>query len=143
MVEIGCPALHETLADHDMILPTGLTLPNRVFGGQRFLFHVAAEAPWRPEDASGFERQETGMTVATGGLADVALLRAADGARLASAGHHRELLFGYLLEGSAVLEFARERHAVSPADAFVVPAAEPWALSEPSRDLSFLRVSVG
>jgi len=143
VVEIGCPALHETLADHDMTLPTGRTLPSRDFGGQRFLFHVAAEAPWRPEGASGFERQDTGMAAATGGLADVAVLRPAGGARLASPGHHQEMLFGYMLEGSAVLEFAGDRYAVGPADAIVVPPGQPWALSNPSHDLSLLRVTVG
>ena len=49
VVEIGCPALHETLADHDMALPTGRTLPRRDFDGQVFLRHVAAETPWTPE----------------------------------------------------------------------------------------------
>src|SRR4051812_28042737 len=40
-VEITCPALHETLADHEMRLPNGRSDPARTFGGQRFLHHVA------------------------------------------------------------------------------------------------------
>ena len=43
VVELGCPALHETLADHGMDLPTATLAPDRDFGGQRFLRHVAAE----------------------------------------------------------------------------------------------------
>ncbi|HZZ70438.1 MAG TPA: hypothetical protein VFE18_19890, partial [Phenylobacterium sp.] len=55
VVEIGCPALHETLADHAMALPTGRDLPDRDFSGQTFLRHVAAETPWRSLAGTGFE----------------------------------------------------------------------------------------
>lgn len=143
VVEIGCPALHETLADHAMTLPTGRTLPDRDYGGQRFLFHRAAAAPWRPEVAGGFARQDSDMIDATRGLADVAVLRPVGGARLEPAAHDHELLFGFLLEGSATLEHAGETHALAPADAFVIPPGEPWSLAEPSPDLALLRVTVG
>ena len=72
VVEIGCPALHETLADHAMTLPTGRTLPERDFGGQLFLFHVAADGAWTPcPEAGGFEQQATAMGHATRGVAEV------------------------------------------------------------------------
>ena len=44
VIEIGCPAVHETFADHAMTLPTPHLLPERDFGGQRFVRHVAAKA---------------------------------------------------------------------------------------------------
>src|SRR3982751_4751223 len=34
VVEITCPALHETLADHEMVLPTGTSAAARSYGGQ-------------------------------------------------------------------------------------------------------------
>ena len=99
VVEIGCPALHETLADHDMTLAR-----------------------------------------ATAGLADAFTLRPTSRTdRLEVAPHAGEFLFGFLLEGSAVLE-RRGDHALGPADAFVIPAGEAWALREASSDLQLLQV---
>src|SRR5207344_1447138 len=46
VVEISCPALHETFADHEMDLPNGRSDPARSHGGQRFVHHVAAASPW-------------------------------------------------------------------------------------------------
>jgi quercetin dioxygenase-like cupin family protein len=48
VIEITCPALHETLADHAMNLPNARSDPGRRFGGQRFVHHVAATAAWTP-----------------------------------------------------------------------------------------------
>ena len=42
VIEIGCPAEHDTLADHDLDLPTRSFRPERDFGGQRFVRHIAA-----------------------------------------------------------------------------------------------------
>ena len=142
VVEIGCPALHETLADHDMTLPTGRSLPDRDFGGQRFLFHVAARTPWTAEGETGFERRETAMAGATAGLADVRVLRPASARAAAFAAHGHELLFGFVLEGSAVLGH-EGRHPLGPADAFVIPPGGVWGLSGCSEDLALLRVTVG
>ncbi len=99
VIEIGCPALHETHADQGLALPTGQMLPGRDFSGQVFLRHVAAETPWTPLDAGGFESQTTAMALATRGLADVRVLRPSAGTRLEVPAHDRELLFGFILEG--------------------------------------------
>jgi quercetin dioxygenase-like cupin family protein len=139
VVEIGSPALHETLADHDMTLPTPHLRPDRDFGGQVFLRHVAAETPWVPHGDSGFERRDTGMAQATRGLADVRVLRPAAAHDPAVPAHGGELMFGFLLEGSAVLN-RRGAHLVGPADAFVIPAGEAWSLSDCSEDLRLLEV---
>jgi quercetin dioxygenase-like cupin family protein len=143
VVEIGCPALHETLADHDMVLPTGRTLPRRDFGGQVFLRHVAAETPWTPERDTGFELRHTGMPNATRGLADAVVLRPANGRELALPPHQSELLFAFVLEGGAVLRRAGPAFPLGPADAFVIPPGEAWSLEEVSPDLALLIVRVG
>jgi quercetin dioxygenase-like cupin family protein len=142
VVEIGCPALHETLADHDMSLPTGRTLPHRDFGGQIFLRHVAAEAPWKPED-DAFERRDTGMADATRGLADAVVLRPANGRGLTLPAHEGELLFGFVLDGAAVLRCAGAADSLGRADAFVIPPGEAWSLEEASPDLALLMVRAG
>jgi|HubBroStandDraft_1064217.scaffolds.fasta_scaffold60113_2 quercetin dioxygenase-like cupin family protein len=140
VVELGCPALHETLADHGMPLPTGALAPDRQFEGQRFLHHVAAETPWRPDARTGFERRETGMAAATGGLADARVLRPATVRSFeAVADPAGELMFGFVLEGSAQLQHAGA-HALGPTDAFVIPPGEAWGLTEASADLTLLEV---
>jgi quercetin dioxygenase-like cupin family protein len=139
VVEIGCPSLHETLADHAMTLPTQVVARDRDFGGQRFLHHVAAATPWTPHGGAGFERRETGMAEATRGLADARVIRPAGSRAFAAPAHDGEFFFGFLLEGSAVLE-SEGRHPLGPADAFVIPAGQAWGLSEASDDLALLEV---
>jgi quercetin dioxygenase-like cupin family protein len=140
VVEIGCPALHETLADHDMALPTGRLLPERDFGGQVFLRHIAAETPWVAQ-GKGFERRETGMVQATRGLAAAHVLRPATANRLDVAAHHGDMLFGFVLDGAATLE-RQGYHVLAGADAFVIPPGEDWALRDCSPDLLLLQVAL-
>jgi quercetin dioxygenase-like cupin family protein len=143
VVEIGCPALHETLADHDLALPTGQTRPDRDFDGQRFLRHIAAQTPWTQETGACFEVRNTGMAAATGGLADAQVLRPAqDNEGGVMPAHDHELLFGFVLEGSVSLAIQGD-HLLGPADAFVIPPLEAFALHGASRDLVWLRVTVG
>jgi quercetin dioxygenase-like cupin family protein len=118
VVEIGCPALHETLADHEMSLPNGRLAPERDFGGQRFLHHVAAETPWTPHGESGFERRDSGMAAATGGLADAYVLRTAQTRHLAWSAHGGELLFGFVLEGQGVLDYDGDHAFTAVGDEF-------------------------
>lgn len=139
VVEIGCPALHETLADHDLALPTGRVDPERDFEGQRFLRHVAAEAPWTPHGDTGFERRETGMAAATGGLADARVFRPAGARGFDAAGARGELLFGFVLEGAVTLQHAGV-HRLDPCDAFVIPPEQAWGLADASDDLALLEV---
>jgi quercetin dioxygenase-like cupin family protein len=143
VVEIGCPALHETHADHDMALPTGRVLPDRDFGGQVFLRHVAAETPWTPLGDTGFERRNTGMAAATRGLADAVVVRPAAERSLALPPRNGELLFGFVLEGAASLGRLGATHPLGRADAFVIPPDEAWSLEDASPDLALLRVTVG
>jgi quercetin dioxygenase-like cupin family protein len=143
VVEIGCPALHETHADHDMALPTGRTLPGRDFEGQIFLRHIAAEAPWTAEGDAGCERRDTGMSFATRGLADASVLRPAAGRTLAIPPDDGELRFGFVLEGGATLGRAEETYRLERSDAFVIPPAEPARLEGASPDFQLLWVTVG
>jgi uncharacterized protein YjlB len=142
VVEVGCPALHPTLADHDMTLPTGRQLPDRDYGGQTFLHSVAAATPWVAHDDTGFERRDTGMRAATAGLADAFVLRRASADGFTAPPVSGELLFGFLLDGSAVLEHAGD-HALASGDAFVIPPGEAWGLREGSADLEILEVVAG
>jgi quercetin dioxygenase-like cupin family protein len=138
VVEITCPALHETFADYDMSLPNGRLDRHRQFGGQSFLRHVAKGTPWTP--FGGGEAQETAMHGATAGLADVRLVRSSGSSTIAFAPHDGELVFGFIFEGSARLDYAGS-HALGPADSFVIPPGEAWDLSDASDDLRLLHVT--
>jgi quercetin dioxygenase-like cupin family protein len=140
VVEVGCPALHETLADHAMDLPTRHLRPARDFSGQVFLHHVAAATPWTLDRDTGFERRDTGLAKATKGVADAYVLSPAASEGFAPISNTDEFLFGFMLEGSAVLE-RRGSHSLGPADAFVIPANDAWGLSACSPDASILLVT--
>jgi quercetin dioxygenase-like cupin family protein len=134
VVEITGPALHETFADHELELPNG-ERPQRMFGGQRFLRHIASETAWTP--FNGGEAQETAIAQSTGHLAEARTIRPAGALEMSFAAHEGELVFGFVLEGQATLG----RHQLGPADAFVIPPEEPWRLTGMSDDFRLLHVT--
>lgn len=139
VIEVGAPALHETLADHDIQLPNGHK-PGRDFAGQSFLRHIAAETPWTP--FHGGEAQETEMAATTGGLAEARTIRPGAGSAVEIPAHDGELAFGFVLEGSAELNHG-PRLALGPADAFVIPPGEAWSVGGLSPDFRLLHVTTG
>jgi quercetin dioxygenase-like cupin family protein len=137
IVEISAPAVHATYADHHLALPNGTNV-GRLFAGQRFLHHIAAETPWTP--FGGGEAQETAMGASTGGLAHVRTIRRGKAARIDFPAHEGELVFGFVLDGSGALDLGG-KHAVAAADAFVIPPGEGWGLADLSPDLRLLHVT--
>jgi quercetin dioxygenase-like cupin family protein len=140
VVEITCPAAHETFADHEMELPNGDADQGRSYGGQRFLHHVAAEAAWLPWH--GAEAQATGVSEATGGLAEARIVRAGASPVVAVPPHDGELVFGFVLSGSVRLELG-EGYPLGPADSFVIPPGEAWRMGDMSGDFLLLHVTTG
>jgi quercetin dioxygenase-like cupin family protein len=136
-VEVSAPALHATYADQEIELPNGRN-PGRIYGAQRFLRHVAAGTPWTP--AHGGEAQETELKVATSGLAEARTLRPLRGEPLTFGGQHGELVFGFVLDGSATLDH-RGMHELGAADAFVIPPGKAWKLRHPTPDFRLLHVT--
>ena len=137
VVEVTAPAVHATYADHQLELPNGSN-PDRIFGGQRFLHHASAETPWTP--AAGGEAQETEVEVATSGMAQVRTVRPLNGESMAFGGERREVVFGFVLDGSAMLDY-RGLHEVGSADAFVIPPGQAWKVTHPSGDFRLLHVT--
>lgn len=135
VVEITCPALHETFAEHEMDLPNGLA-PGGSYGGQHFLHHVGAAAPWTAWH--GGEAQATAIADASGGLIEARIVRPGGEAVIAVPPHDGELVFGFVLEGSARLG---EDRPLGPADSFVIPPGQAWALHDASQDLRLLHVA--
>ena len=137
VIEVTCPAVHETFADHELALPNGRE-PARKYAGQRFLRHVAETSAWL--QFSGGEAQQTAIDKATGGLATVRTVRGTGSGPIAFPGHDGELVFGFVLEGSAELDF-RERVPLCDGDAFVIPPNEAWELHPTSPDFRLLHVT--
>ena len=139
VVEISCPAAHPTYADHDLELPNAIGEPSRRWSGQLFLMHVAEQTPWTPF-ADG-EAQETKIADATAGFAEVRTVRS-EGQTLHFPAHDGELVFGFVLEGNATLERSRTQ-TLGPADCFVVPPEEAFAITDASSDFRLLHVTTG
>lgn len=143
VIEIGCPADHETFADLALTLPTAKLQPERDFGGQRFVRHRAAEATWRPWRIEGFEARDTGIAEATRGVAGVRVVRPSGASQTPVHRHDAELSFMFVREGETTL--VGEGHGVHPlraGDAFVVPAGLRHALTKCSEDLELLDVTL-
>lgn len=138
VVEITCPAEHETAVDHVMQLPTGRVDTERDFGGQRFVFFRSAMTPWQLGD-DGSRVKDTGIAAATGGVvaADVVRLRGGE----TSLSHDGELLFLYVLAGTATLH-ASESCAIARDAAIAIPGGSDVRLGDMSEDFEVLRVSV-
>jgi quercetin dioxygenase-like cupin family protein len=144
VVELACPARHDTYADHELELPTAQLNPDRVFEGQRFTHHVAADATWKPWHVAGFEARDTGLLEATGGVVSVRVARVADTvAEPSTATHDSELWFAFVLDGSVTVTFGEADDAPLVAgDAIAIPAGTTYTLTKRSTDLHLLEVQV-
>src|SRR6185312_6619942 len=115
---------------HALTLPTPHLLPERDFGGQRFVRHVAAAARWLPWRANGFEARDTGIAAATDGLAGVRVVRPRGASATAAFGSHGgEFLFLFVLAGEVGLDGEKlGQHRLQSGDSCVIPAGAAYAL---------------
>ncbi len=143
VIELGCPAEHETFVEHELSLPndgqTGLR-----YGGQLFVQHRAAGARWQPWRSSGWECRDTGIAAATDGLAGVRVVRPCDvGVASGPSAAGGEFQFWYVLAGTATLRrVGEEDETLGTGAAVAVPAAMVHQLVDPSGDLAFLEVTL-
>ena len=144
VIEIAVPAEHLTVLDHTLELPTGHLRPHRDFGGQRFCRHLAGDAVWKPGRLPGFTACDTGIAVATGGLANAQVARCtAGGANAAETTHDADILFTFILEGGMTLRVPeREVCELRAGDAFVLPPGLRSAYERCTDDLELLEVSL-
>jgi len=120
VIEISAPADHETVADHDLPLPTSQVRPDRDFGGQRFV------------------RGHAGIAAASHGLADVRAVRGPQAGR-----HDGELLFLFVLQGRATLDRAGTGlEPLATGDAAVIPAGQTYGVTDTGGDLELLTVAM-
>ncbi len=157
VIELGCPAVHETFADHTLTLPTANVLPKRVFGGQHFVRHIAAQASWGAwlegsTLAPDFEAADLGIAAATNQLAEVTVLRLRSGlvsGSLASL-HEGEILFFYVLSGALEITLPAAngkqstRHKLQVDDSVVIPKSTNYTMVATTGEngFSLLRVAL-
>jgi uncharacterized protein YjlB len=150
VVEIGCPAEHHTFVEHDIVLPTGSVSPDRVFGGQRFVRHEAADAARSPWLVDGLLVRDTGIGAATGGLAGAVVVEAGAGSPegrgrspVGDLTHEGEFVLSVGIAGSAELSVA-DRPVVrfGVRDAVALPPGTRWAWRDWSDDFEMLQVAL-
>lgn len=135
VIEIGCPAIHETCGDPEMSLPTEKWDPSRLFQQQRFVKHSAQSATWTAAPQQGFEMRDTGIAEATAGLANVTVLRSVGstplGAQLISPVTlvEGEFLFFFVLSGQLLIRSPEiGAHTLYVGDSCVLPSGIGYAL---------------
>ena len=142
VVEIGAPAQHITMADHAMPLPTAEHYPDRDFGGQQFVRHIAAQASWQPWRMAGFEVSDTGIGRATKGLAGVRVVRPAARDFTETQQHATEFCFYFVLEGRVTVQADGTSYQLTPDDSITVTDDTRYRLSDASADLRLLEITL-
>ncbi len=141
VVEVSCPALHETFADPALELPNARLQPQRVYGGQQFVRHVAkaaARTPWR---VPAFSSRDLGIGTATAQLADARVVRGGGAASTPVMRHDGDFLFFFVLSGSTTLRTAGD-HALAADDCCAIPAGMDYQFEANSPDLEMLVVAL-
>lgn len=144
VVEVGCPAEHETIADWSYPLPDEPGDPLREWDGQRFVHHVAAGAAYSPWRADGWEHRDTGIAEGTDGLAGVRVARPTSAAETSGwISHDTEFCLLVTLSGAVSFE-AEGRPSVLLDDggSVAVPGDMPYRLSHPTADCQLLDVTL-
>ncbi|WP_040494836.1 hypothetical protein [Ilumatobacter nonamiensis] len=142
VIEIGCPAEHDTLADHDLDLPTPTIDRERDFSGQRFVRHVAAASTTQPWVDPSFVARETGIGEATGGVAGAVVVSAASAAQSPVLTHDGEFVLIVGIDGDAVLDLGEHSIDLTSRTSVAIPAGTTWCWSRHSADHSALVVSL-
>ncbi len=143
VVEIACPAEHDTFLDHDLELPTARVLPGRDFHGQRFVHPNGDLGEWALM-TGGLRQRDLGVAAATDGLASAALLSPVLGkqGRLPWV-HDGELRFGFVTNGSwTVLLDGAEEQRLDAGDSIALPPACAAELSSVDQNAELLEVRV-
>ena len=145
VIEIGSPAEHETFAEHEIKLPTSTLRPDRDFAGQRFVRHIADQTPWLPWHVSGFEARNTGIDLATSGYANAMTIRAKKSAVFAESKHQNQLMFIFILSGSATIETGsdHETKQLQSGTSVTLPSTLNFKFEATADDTQFLLVEVG
>ncbi len=143
VIEIGCPAEHLTLADHELELPTPTVRSDRDFGGQRFARSILGSAVAESWRVAGYVSFDTGFGEATGGLVGACIVEPGDRPGDEAAVQDTEFAMLVVLDGGVVLEHGGiAEPALEAGDGVALPSGVTVGLRDPSPDLRLLDVTV-
>lgn len=164
VVEIGVPAEHITTIDHDMQLPNATVNPDRLWQGSRFVHYRADSTPWKPWRLPGWESRNTGIGMATNGVAGVHVSRPLAMAESKThsrqtasekhfseqaflegvwSNHNTDILFTFVKEGSLILEVKDEAPCkLNAGDAFVLPPFVNSRYVQPSAECELIEIAL-
>ena len=141
VVELTCPAVHETWFDPDMSLPTPRsTAPSTASSSSSIALPRPGGSRGAPPASSA---ANTGIGTATGGLVGAGVVRATGTAETATSAHDGELQFWFVVTGTAQLERAAgPAEPLGPGDAVAVPAGMDHRVMTGAAGCEFLEVTV-
>ena len=147
VLEVSSPAAHVTHREHRIELPTSERRPDRDFGGQRFVHHVRADADTEPWRGGPLACRDSGIGMATAGVARVRFVDAAGdpGTETGWTNDEAELLLLYCTEGAATLELGvadQPDVRLRPGTAVAVPSGAAFRVSEWDPTFSLIDVAV-
>jgi quercetin dioxygenase-like cupin family protein len=142
VIEVSCPAEHETFADPEMTLPNSILNPERIFNGQNFVRHQANKNRWKKHRLNGFECQDTKIDKATKGFASVKVIRPKSDENSLTFEHNAEFLFIFILSGQVLFKPEdKPLENLKEGDSLVIPRGLRCLFSNSSSDLKMLEVS--
>lgn len=145
VIEVGCPAVHDTIAEPVIELPTEAVVSDRDFGGQHFVRHIAAETAMTPSGMEGFGCRDTGIGAATRQLAGARVFSVVEpGPSSTTLTHSGEFVMVVVLSGSAELHVGggAPPSVMGARSAATFPPACRWSWHDATPDFSFLEVSL-
>jgi quercetin dioxygenase-like cupin family protein len=143
VVEITCPAEHETYTAGDFVLPTPELNPERSFFGQQFIRHESEHATWNTSWLPGFECRDTSTSKGSANFARVHVLRQTKKSEAFLHSHKGELSFFFLLKGGMTLHATGQCDTrLGEADAFVIPRGLNFAFFDSTDELELLEVTL-
>ena len=145
VIEIGCPAEHDTIADHELTLPNPGAHPDRDFVGQRFVRHVESSAATSPWVVDGLRARDTGIGAATNRLAGAVVVSPdGDATHSGDVRHDDEFVICVGLRGAATVEVVDGQSvSLTPRSSVALPPGSTWRWEAMTADSETLVVSLG
>jgi mannose-6-phosphate isomerase-like protein (cupin superfamily) len=144
VIEMCAPAEHPTMVEHAITLPTATLRPERLFGGQRFVRHVAAQATWKTWRVEGYEVRDTGIGAASAGVGGVRVLRRAVQVQAdrRQQRHNTEFCLYFMLAGRLGVRVDGRNLTLGEDDSLAIPGGMAYAFENASDDLELLELTL-
>jgi mannose-6-phosphate isomerase-like protein (cupin superfamily) len=143
VIEIACPASHQTHIDHELKLPT--TDPQRSFNAQQFVRHQGSQTIWQASESACFAQQDFGVANATQNLASMRRLRsnASKSVEKFLTYESQQVVFAFVTQGSALLHNGCKAEPLGVGDAVTIPEGQRFEIEAVSPgNLEFLEVQL-